>query len=311
MPPASDGGSAIIGYDIYRGTGNGGGPLLASVGPVASYTDASAVNGTTYYYEVSAVNSVGEGPRSAPIAATPATVPGAPTLVSATAGDGSVALAWTAPASSGGSSITGYTVTASPGGATCTATGLDCTVSGLTNDTTYGFTVRARNAAGSGAASNTLSATPKAPGQPPSVPQNVAISPNLPEGIRVSWAGPSSSGTSPVSGYRIYRSSVSQGETFLASVGTVLSFTGHERRERRALLLSGQRGQRRRGRAAFRRGVGTAGHRPDRTARPLGQFERAGRGEPEVVGASVRRRLRDHRVPDLSSDDRQAESSIS
>ena len=225
VPPASDGGSAIIGYHVYRGIGNGGGPLLATVGTVTSFTDATAGNGTTYYYEVSAVNAVGEGPRSAPIAATPATVPGAPTLVSATAGNASVALAWTAPASSGGSPITGYTVSASPGGATCTATGLGCTVDGLTNGVTYGFTVLARNAVGSGAPSNTLSATPRAPGQPPSAPQNVALSPNLPEGIGVSWAAPSSSGTSPVNGYRIYRSSVSQGETFLASVGTVLSFT--------------------------------------------------------------------------------------
>ena len=146
-------------------------------------------------------------------------------MASATAGDASVALAWTAPASDGGSSITGYTVTASPGGATCTAVGLGCSVSGLANGTTYAFTVRAQNAVGFGAPSNALSATPKAPGQPPSAPQNVAISPNLPEGIRISWTAPASSGTSPVSGYRIYRSTGSQGETFLASVGTVLSFT--------------------------------------------------------------------------------------
>jgi fibronectin type 3 domain-containing protein len=224
-PPASDGGSAITGYDIYRGTANGGGPLLTTVGSVTSYTDATAVNGTTYYYQVSAVNAVGEGSRSAPIAATPATVPGPPTLVSAAAGDASVALAWTPPTSSGGSPIIGYTVTATPGGATCTTAGLGCSVGGLANGTTYAFTVRAQNAVGLGAASNALSATPTAPGQPPSVPQNVAISPNLPEGIRVSWTAPASSGTSPVTDYRIYRSTGSQGETFLVSVGTVLSFT--------------------------------------------------------------------------------------
>ena len=53
------------------------------------------------------------GPRSNERSATPAapaTVPGAPTLNSATAGNGSVTLAWSAPASNGGSAITGYKV---------------------------------------------------------------------------------------------------------------------------------------------------------------------------------------------------------
>ena len=70
-------------------------------------------NGTTYYYQVTAVNAVGEGARSNERSATPAapaTAPGAPTLNSATAGNGSVALAWSAPASNGGAAITGYKV---------------------------------------------------------------------------------------------------------------------------------------------------------------------------------------------------------
>jgi fibronectin type 3 domain-containing protein len=223
--PVSDGGSAILGYNIYRGTGNVGGPLLATVGSVASYTDATAVNGTTYYYQVSAVNSVGEGLRSNTLAATPATIPGAPSLISAAGGDTSVALSWAAPTTDGGSPITGYVATATPGGATCSASGLGCTIGGLTNGTSYSLTVRATNLVGTGPASNALSATPTAPGQPPSAPQNVAISPNQPEGILVTWTAPSSSGTSTISGYRIYRGGASQSETYLASIGNVLSFT--------------------------------------------------------------------------------------
>lgn len=62
--PASDGGSAITGYNIYRGTASGGETLLAQVGDVAGYTDTSVTSGTTYYYEVSAVNAVGESALS-------------------------------------------------------------------------------------------------------------------------------------------------------------------------------------------------------------------------------------------------------
>jgi hypothetical protein len=60
--------------------------------------------------------------------------PGAPTAVTAVAGNGNAWVSWTAPASDGGSPITGYTVTASHGGQSCTTTDTTtCTVTGLTN----------------------------------------------------------------------------------------------------------------------------------------------------------------------------------
>ena len=107
----SDGGAPITGYNIYRGTAAGGETLLTSVGNVTSYDDNTAVaNGTTYYYRVAAVNSVGEGAQSNEVSATPIrrrpARPAAPTL-SATAGDASVHLSWNAPAD-GGAAITGY-----------------------------------------------------------------------------------------------------------------------------------------------------------------------------------------------------------
>ncbi|MEN1760406.1 fibronectin type III domain-containing protein [Anoxynatronum sibiricum] len=82
-----------------------------------------------------------------------AVVPGAPTAVTAFAGDTEAIISFTAPASNGGSAITGYTVTSNPGGLTASGTASPVTVTGLTNDTAYTFTVAATNGAGTGAAS--------------------------------------------------------------------------------------------------------------------------------------------------------------
>ena len=62
--PASNGGSAITGYRVYRATTAGAGTFLASVGSVTTYKDKATTRGQRYYYQVTAVNSAGEGPRS-------------------------------------------------------------------------------------------------------------------------------------------------------------------------------------------------------------------------------------------------------
>src|SRR5215218_9530237 len=66
--PASNG-SPLTSYKIYRGTTSGGEALLdeigtASNGKTAFYVDHQPVGGTTYFYEVAAVNSYGESARS-------------------------------------------------------------------------------------------------------------------------------------------------------------------------------------------------------------------------------------------------------
>ena len=90
-------------------------------------------------------------------------VPTAPTIGTATAGDSSASVTFTAPSFSK-LPITSYTVTSSPGGFTGTGASSPITVSGLSNGTSYTFTVTATNANGTSTASAASnSATPAIP----------------------------------------------------------------------------------------------------------------------------------------------------
>lgn len=103
------------------------------------------------------------------------TVPDAPTSVSAVAGNGQATVSFTAPSDNGGAAITAYTVTSSPGGVTATGASSPVTVTGLTNETAYTFTVTATNSQGTGPASATSnSVTPSAAAGPVAVANNDA-----------------------------------------------------------------------------------------------------------------------------------------
>jgi hypothetical protein len=69
-PPTSNGGSAITGYRIYRGTSSGTETLLTTVAATArTYRDQSTVRNRRYYYVIRAANAVGNGPASAEVSA--------------------------------------------------------------------------------------------------------------------------------------------------------------------------------------------------------------------------------------------------
>ncbi|EWT02522.1 autotransporter adhesin, partial [Intrasporangium oryzae NRRL B-24470] len=156
--PASNGGSAVTGYTVYRGTTAGGEssvPIASNVSGT-SYSDTAVTNGTAYFYKVAAVNAVGTSPPSNEASATPqATAPSAPLTLSGTAGNGSVALSWAAPASNGGSAVTGYTVYRGTTAGGESSVPIASNVSGtsysdtaVTNGTAYFYKVAAVNAVG-------------------------------------------------------------------------------------------------------------------------------------------------------------------
>jgi hypothetical protein len=72
-------GSAPITYNVYRGTSSGGEGATAIATGISStsYTNTGLTNGTTYYYKVSATNSVGTSAQSAEVSATPVAGSGA------------------------------------------------------------------------------------------------------------------------------------------------------------------------------------------------------------------------------------------
>lgn len=64
--PTSDGGEAVTGYQIFRGTSSGGesGTPIATGVTGTTYTDTDVTAGITYYYEVEALNGAGQSPPS-------------------------------------------------------------------------------------------------------------------------------------------------------------------------------------------------------------------------------------------------------
>lgn len=231
--PADQGGSAITGYKVYRGTSPGGEALLLSLGNVLTFTDAALTNGVTYFYKVSAVSSVGEGPQSNEASATPnvpSVVPSSPQNLVAEGGDEMVTLTWSTPAQAGSSVITAYKVYrgASTGGEAFLVTlgdVLTYTDAGLTNGQTYYYKVSAMNSVGEGAQSNEVSSTPASEATVPTAPGGLEATAGDELIVELSWFAPISDGGSPVTSYKIYRGTTQNGETLLVTLGNVLHYT--------------------------------------------------------------------------------------
>lgn len=195
--PASDGGSPITLYRVRTG-----GVVVASA-MASPITVTGLTNGQRYYFTVQAVNVVGGGPLSAvsnAVTPAPATVPGAPTGVTAAAGNTSATVSFTAPVSNGGSVITGYKVSCTPTCTVASGSASPVTVTGLTNGTSYTFKVVATNAIGDGPASVASNAV--VPGALPDAPTAVSAVAGNGEAT-VSFTAPASNGGTAITGYKV------------------------------------------------------------------------------------------------------------
>ena len=138
-------------YTVTVATGTGQGTIRLDVVDNDTITDGSAPLGGT---------GAGNGNFTSGQVYTITSVPGAPTITSATPGSGQATIAFTAPASDGGSPITGYRVSCTPGPVVSASSATSPITITLANGTTYSCVVIATNANGDG---------------PPSAPASVAL----------------------------------------------------------------------------------------------------------------------------------------
>lgn len=174
--PANTGGSAIKTYTIQYTVNTAGKWSAWQTVPRADSTAVQAVvtgltNGRLHLFRVAAVNAVGTGPfAQLATPTTPAGGPQAPGGPTATPSTGSVALQWTAPADSGGLTVTNYNIQLRKNASGSWGPWIDlpraasaataATLGGLENGIMHEFRVRAVTAVGPGTWSTTAWAVP-------------------------------------------------------------------------------------------------------------------------------------------------------
>ena len=207
--------SPTTGDAIEKSTADNSLELDFTVGDSESNSDLEI--GIEYSVTVAAVNDGGDGVVSQISRITPSTSPGSPMGVTSTISGTDATVAWTAPSSNGGESISEYTAQAFANDATDTTTPLtgvscistlrfSCTISGLTEGARYKFAVRARNQNNDYGAWSALSAVsdvvpiavvpPPPPPPPPTPMPEVVPTPSPPPPPVVGSSTPS--GATPI-----------------------------------------------------------------------------------------------------------------
>jgi hypothetical protein len=158
VKPALDGGTKVTGYRIYSGdTPTTLAPLADVDANPLTFVDSGLGEGITRYYEVSALNAVGESVHSQQATIVTFARPTAPESVISHQGTGlgEMIVDWTPPASDGGTPVTGYIISRAQGSGAYAQIAVVGDVlryndSGLTPFLSYHYTVAAVNLVGAG-----------------------------------------------------------------------------------------------------------------------------------------------------------------
>lgn len=211
LSPADNGGSTVTGYQIEKQNAvDSSWAIVGTVdGATYSYAVPAPARGKSDNYRISAINANGVGDPGAIKISTPAALPAAPTSLTITRGTANSTLAWVAPVDDGGAAVIGYTVWLSRDNgltwSSVASTGLvnSVVVALPTKGSKYTYAVSARNAAGTGAKSNTV--TDETTATVPSAPRSISFAYPTVNRLQMTWTAPLDTGGLAVTGYRLER----------------------------------------------------------------------------------------------------------
>ena len=208
----------VTGFEVTRAPGS----TVSLPATARSFSDTGLTNGTSYTYSVRALSPDGNSAAVVAPAVTPRSPAPAPTSVTATAGNAAATVNWQLPTTD--ANVTGFEVTRAPGSTvSLPATARSFSDTGLTNGTSYTYSVRALSPDGNSAAVAAPAVTPKAPTPAatiPGVPTIVSATSASSGAVTVTWKAPASNGGQPITNYQLL-----SGTKTLTVSGTTLKAT--------------------------------------------------------------------------------------